>query len=142
MPRGRPIAPLSLGAEEKESLLKIANSHSLPFAIVQRAQIVLACSRGEPNSSVAQHLRLSAATVGKWRKRYLAHGIEGLHDELRSGRPRSHGDERVAEVLNTALQVAPPHGTHWSVRSMAKETGLSKSTVQRWFHLFGIQPRR
>ena len=71
MPRAHPIAPLSLGAGEKESLLKSANSRSLPFAIVQRAQSVLACSQGEPNNSVAQHLRLSAATVGKWRKRYL-----------------------------------------------------------------------
>jgi transposase len=85
---------------------------------------------------------LNKATVGKWRKRYHEQGIEGLHDELRSGRPRTHDDERVAEVINTALQTQPADGSHWSVRTLAEQTGVSKSTVQRWFELFGIQPHR
>jgi putative transposase len=123
-------------------LLSIANSRSLPHGIVQRAHIVLACAEGEANASIAKRLRLSNMTVGKWRKRYLEYGLEGLHDELRPGRPRTHEDERVAEVINTALQTMPPDGTHWSVRSLAHETGVSKSTVQRWFDLFGVQPHR
>ena len=70
-------------------------------------------------------------------------GIEGLHDELRSGRPRTHDDERIAEVIDTALQTKPPDGsTHWSVRTMAEQTGVSKSTVQRRFSLFAVQPHR
>jgi putative transposase len=48
----------------------------------------------------------------------------------------------VAEVINTALQGPPPHATQWSVRGMADHTGISKSTVQRWFELFGVQPHR
>ena len=32
--------------------------------------------------------------------------------------------------------------THWSVRSVAAETGISKSSVQRHFQLFGLQPHR
>jgi putative transposase len=87
-------------------------------------------------------MRLNKNTVGKWRKRYIEFGIEGLHDELRSGRPRSYEDEQVAEVINRALKTEPPDGTHWSVRTMAEETGVSKSTVQRWFTLFGVQPHR
>ena len=63
-------------------------------------------------------------------------------NQLRLGRPRAHQDERVAEVINTVLQSAPPNATHWSVRSMAEHTGISKSTVQRWFDLFGVQPHR
>ena len=58
------------------------------------------------------------------------------------GVPRSHDDERVAEVINTALQSKPADGTHWTLRTMAEHTGISKSTVQRWFTLFGIQPQR
>jgi transposase len=37
-------------------------------------------------------------TVGKWRKRYRDLGLEGLHDELRPGRPRTYEDDKVAEV--------------------------------------------
>ena len=113
-----------------------------PHGLVQRAQIVLACAQGDANSSIASRMHLNNSTVGKWRKRFVQFGLEGLHDELRAGRPRTHQDERVAEVINTALQTKPPDGSHWSVRSMAQHTGVSKSTVQRWFNLFGVQPHR
>ena len=110
MPRGRPIEPVVLTDDEKDQLLSLANSRSLPHGVVRRAQIVLACAQGEANASIARRMRLSDATVGKWRKRYRMQGIEGLHDELRAGRPRTHDDERVAEVINTALQTKPPDG--------------------------------
>jgi putative transposase len=142
MPRGRPVTPIILNEEQKVQLQSLANSRSLPHGLVQRAQIVLACATGEANTAIAKRMRLTNVTVGKWRKRYLEYGVEGLHDELRAGRPRTHEDERVAEVINTALQTDPPEGTHWSVRSMEKHTGVSKSTVQRWFNLFGVQPHR
>jgi len=142
MPRGRPIAPLVLSDDEKSHLLSLAKSRSLPHGLVQRARIVLACAEGEANAAIARRMHLTNATVGKWRKRYLEHGIEGLHDELRAGRPRTHEDERLAEVINSALQTEPADGTHWSVRSMARHSGVSKSTVQRWFDLFGVQPHR
>ena len=139
----RTAAPIVLNPDEKSQLTHLAQSRSLPHGLVQRAQIVLACAEGEPGSAIAARLRLNKNTVAKWRKRYLEHGLQGLHDELRSGRPRSHDDERVAEVINTALQSTPADGsTHWSLRTMAAQTGISKSTVQRWFTLFGIQPQR
>lgn len=142
MPRGRPAAPLALDSNEKDQLLSIARSRSLPHGIVQRARIVLACAEGEPHIAIANRLGVSNMTVGKWRRRYREQGLEGLHDELRSGRPRTHEDERVAEVIDTALRSPPPNATHWSVRAMAEHTGVSKSTVQRWFELFGVQPHR
>ncbi len=142
MAQGRPKAELCLSMDERVQLQSIANSRSLPHALVRRVEIVLASASGEPNSAIAKRMRLTNVTVGKWRKRYLEHGIEGLHDELRAGRPRSFDDERVAEVINRALQTRPPSGTHWSVRGMAAHTGVSKSTVGRWFQLFGLQPHR
>ena len=142
MPRGRPVAPIVLNDNEKLQLLSLANSRALPYGLVRRAQIVLACADGEANSSIAKRLKLTNYTVGKWRRRYRELGIEGLHEELRAGRPRSLEDERVAEVINKALNSRPPAHTHWSVRSMAEHTGVSKSTVQRWFTLFGVQPHR
>ena len=142
MPRGRPIAPIVLSDDDKSQLMSIAHSRTLPHGVVRRAQIVLACAEGETNTSIAQRMHLTKATVGKWRQRYRDYGIEGLHDELRAGRPRTHEDDRVAEVINTALQSKPAEGTQWSVRSMAQHSGVSKSTVQRWFNLFGLQPHR
>lgn len=142
MPRGRVLPELRLSDDERSQLLTIAQSRTLPHGIVRRAQIVLASADGESNKAIAKRMRLNQLTVGKWRRRYLADGLQGLHDELRAGRPRSLDDERVAEVINTALQSPPPHATHWTVREMSKHTGISKSTVQRWFELFGVQPHR
>jgi len=142
MPRGRALPELTLSDHERSQLFAIARSRTLPHGIVRRAEIVLASADGESNKAIAKRLRLNQLTVGKWRRRYLAEGLEGLHDELRSGRPRSLEDERVAEVINTALQSPPAHATHWTVREMAEHTGISKSTVQRWFELFGVQSHR
>ena len=142
MPRGRPVAPITLRESEERQLRSLARSRTLPHSLVRRAQMVLACAAGVPGSTVARRLGVTNTTVGKWRKRYREQGISGLHDELRPGRPRRHEDERVAEVINTALGTQPPDGSHWSVRSMAQHTGVSKSTVQRWFVLFGVQPHR
>ena len=143
MPRGRPVEAIVPSDDQRSQLHSLASSRSLPHGLVRRAQIVRACAEGESNASIAKRMRLTNATVGKWRKRYRAQGIEGLHDELRSGRPRTHEDERLAEVIGLALQTKPPDGfTHWSVRAMAGHSGVSKSTVQRWFNLFAIQPHR
>jgi putative transposase len=115
----------------------------LPHSIVQRAQIVLACAAGDTNTAVAKRFGVRGSTVGKWRQRYLDQGIEGLHDELRPGRPRTYEDDRVAEVINRALQTKPTDGsTHWSARALAAATGISKTTVHRWLQTFSLQPHR
>ena len=107
MPRGRPVAPVELSEEAEAELTRISRSRSLPSSLVQRAQIVLACSVGASNTAVAARLGVGAATVGRWRRRYRERGLEGLHDELRPGRPRTYDDERVATVINDALQTKP-----------------------------------
>jgi putative transposase len=101
---GLPMSPLVLSDEEVQQLQGIAISRSLPQSIVQRAQIVLACGAGETNTSIAKRMGLTGVTVGKWRKRYRGLGLEGLHDELRPGRPRTYEDDTVAELINRALQ--------------------------------------
>lgn len=68
--------------------------------------------------------------------------MDGLYDEPRPGRPRSISDEQVAELINTTLQTTPEGATHWSCRTLAKQTGVSKSTVQRVWSAFGLKPHR
>ncbi len=137
------MPPLVLSNDEVQQLQSVANSRSLPYWIVQRSQIVLACAAGETNTAISKPMGLTAMTVGKWRKRYLDLGLEGLHDELRPGRPRTYEDDKVAEVINLALQSNPADGsTQWTARSLAAATGISKSTVHRWLQTFSLQPPR
>jgi putative transposase len=143
MAKGRPKAQLALSEAEEAQLSSFARSRSLPAALSLRARIVLACAGGENNHAVAQRLDCHDTTVGKWRRRFLKHRIAGLYDELRPGKPRSIDDEQVAMLIRRTLEKKPKNGsTHWSVRSAAAESGISKSSVQRYFTLFGIKPHR
>jgi len=143
MPSGHRMPPLDLSNEAVSELESLANSRSLPHSIVQRAQIVLECRSGESNALIGKRLGVAHVTVGKWRTRYTENGIAGLHDELRPGRPRSHDDEKVMDLINRALETKPADGsTHWTVRSLAGESGVSKSTAHRWMQAFKIQPHR
>ena len=139
---GRPRAEVGLSAEEHAQLTVLAASRSLPHAMVARAQLVLWAAQGENSTVIAERLGWSMPTVGKWRQRFVEQRIAGLHDELRPGRPRTYGDEQVAQLINRVLRSKPDNATHWSVRSVAEATGVSKSTVARYFALFGLQPHR
>ena len=142
MARGRPKAELVLSAGQREQLESLANSRSLPAGLVMRARIILLSAAGKTNQQIARQLRLSSAPVGKWRRRFLEQDVAGLHDELRPGRPRPIGDERVAQLVRKTLETKPKDGTHWSVRQMAEQTRLSKSTVHRIWQAFGLEPHR
>jgi putative transposase len=143
MKRGRPRSQeIELSEADRIELQSLARSRALPAALVRRARVVLMSAEGHSNSAIAQALDSSAPTVGSWRKRFLQRGIAGLYGEKPPGRPRSNDDEQVAKLMRRALNSRPKDGTHWSVRSFAKASGVSKSTVQRYFALFGLQPHR
>ena len=143
MRSGRYKETLELTTDEKAQLESIARSRSVPVALNQRAKIVIASAAGETSIAVAARLRTTRETVGKWRKRFIQSRIAGLYDELRPGAPRTISDEKIAELVNATLKTKPKDGaTHWSVRSMAAETGISKTSVHRYFTAFGLQPHR
>ena len=142
MRTGRPIAPLSLAIEERESLERWARRPKSAQALAQRSRIVLACAGGKSNLAVAKELGLTHQTVGKWRQRFLERRLDGLLDEPRPGTPRKVSDTEVERVVRTTLESTPADATHWSSRALAKRTGLSQSTVSRIWRAFGLQPHR
>jgi transposase len=142
MPIGRPIPPLSLTDEERGMLEQWTRRPTTAQALALRARIILACGVGKTNTAVAQELRVTGATVGKWRRRFGEQRLEGLLDEPRPGAPRTVDDAAVERVVALTLESRPRDATHWSTRSMAAEVGLSKNTVQRIWHAFGLQPHR
>ena len=94
MKLGRPLPPLQLDGEQRQQLEALASSRSLPHGLVTRVRIVLLSADGLSNKDIAARLRLNQATVGLWRRRFVKQGLTGLHEELRSGRPRSIPDEK------------------------------------------------
>jgi len=104
--------------------------------------MVLLCAEELQSKGVAERLGVHEHTVGKWRRRFVKDGIEGLTDEYRAGRPRTVSDAQVGQVIERTLNTTPKDATHWSIRSMAAEAGLSHTTIRRIWAAFGLQPHR
>jgi transposase len=110
-------------------------------ALSIHAKIVLGSADGESNSSIAARLDRTRSTVGRWRTRFVAQRIQGLHDGLPACAPRTIHDERVADLIDRTPHKRPEGGaTQWGVCSIAAETGISSTSVHRHFgRAFGCQ---
>jgi transposase len=138
---GRPKAELVLTDEERRELVRWSRRAKSAQALALRARIVLACAEpGATNKEVAEELRVVANTVGKWRRRFVERRLDGLVDEDRPGRPPSIALDRAEEVLVATLESKPANATHWSRASMAKHSGLSRSTIGRIWKDFELKP--
>src|SRR5215831_12396854 len=142
MRTGRPKAALILTDDERQRLESLAHrSRSAPF-LARRARIILACADGHDGKVVAKRLHVTQATVSKWRGRFVRDRLDGLYDEPRPGAPRTITDTEVERVVIRTLETTPRGQTHWSLRGMANATGLSRMTISRIWHAFGLQPHR
>ncbi|MPZ63658.1 MAG: IS630 family transposase, partial [Propionibacteriales bacterium] len=139
--RGPKIEPLILTEEERSTLLGWTRRRKTAQALALRSRIVLACAGPEvpPIVAVAKQMGVAADTVRKWRRRFVAHRLDGLVDDRRPGRPPIIGVDQVEDVVVATLE-EPPYATHWSRASMAARTGLSKSTIGRIWRRFDLKP--
>ena len=128
---------------ERERLEGMTRSRTLPSRLVLRAKIVLLAAEGLSNRAIGADLGIDFKSAMRWRNRFIAERFEGIERE-RPGRGRkpSIKVETVQEIVQTTLQVKPEHATHWSVRSLAKVTGLGKTTIHKIWKSHGLKPHR
>ena len=142
MRTGRPKGVVMLTGDERQRLESLAHrSRSAPH-VARRVRIILACADGRETTTVARRLHVSPPTVCKWRARFLRDRLDGLFDEPRPGTPRQISDEQVEQVIIRTLETTPRGATQWSMRDMAKASGISRMTVSRIWRAFGLQPHR
>jgi transposase len=133
---------LSVTEADQTALRAIARAPTSEQRLVTRARIVLRAADGVANQHIARELGVALMTVKLWRRRYAEAGIAGLADAPRPGHPPTYGREERDRVVALAMG-PPPEGTsHWSVRHMAAETGMSPSTVHRIWRELRLQPHR
>jgi transposase len=139
---GKAAVAIELTGEEEQELRNFAGRRRTAQGLARRARIVLLAAEGMENKEICAALDVDANTVGKWRRRYAEHRIDGLLDEPRPGRPREIGDDEIAETIRLTLETTPRQATHWSLRSMAQAVGHAPSTIHRIWQAFGLQPHR
>jgi transposase len=117
---------------------------------VLSTRIVLAGGDGATNVPIARDVAVSVDTVSTWRRRFGEHGLDGLRDLPRSGRPRTFDATVVAEIRAMACELPADSDTplaKWSCPHLAAEAvnrgivgSVSASIVRRWLASDAIKP--
>jgi transposase len=137
----RKIEQIGISAADRERLERLVRDRNTPQKVVWRARIVLLASDGLTAEGIAAAVDKSLLTVRRWRRRFVAKGMDGLlKDATRPSRVKPLAPEKIKQVVHMTLHTKPPNATHWSLRSMAAAAGISYSSVQRIWRAHGLKP--
>jgi transposase len=141
MPRRK--APLCVSHEQQEQLEQWLGASGTPQGVAMRCRILMAAAAGDPDPKIAADLQVSRPTVVLWRERFVQQGLESVW-KIAPGRGRkpTYDADRVKEILDATLQSKPKGMTHWSCRLMAKQQGVSKSTISNIWRGHNLKPHR
>lgn len=128
--------------QERSELRRLSRHPGTRQGLAARCRIILLDEQGLTYAAIGAKLDMREQTVLKWRKRFLTHRLAGLRDKPRPGVPRTITDDKIAAVVRMTLQEKPPDATHWSLRSMAAASGISRSSVNTIWRAFNLQPHR
>lgn len=131
-----------LTPEQSATLKMWAGSGKTEQRMALRARVILLAAKGLRLMEIAGEVGLSFRICLKWRKRFLANGLEGLTDKPGRGRPLSISPEERVSVVALACTTPPDGSTRWSVRKLAEATGHSKSAVQKILAEGAIKPHK
>jgi transposase len=134
------ITQFELSAGDQRRLERMVAAPTTPQRVVKRANIVLHRAAGHTQLATAGKLGVGRPTVIRWERRFADKGVDGLlRDAPGRGRKTSIPDTRKDQLISQATQ-PPPNRTRWSVRSMAREAGVSPASVQRTWAANDIKP--
>jgi transposase len=138
------IAPaIELTSSARLQLEKLSRRRTTPVRVVQRSRIILLAGQGMQNKEIAEQLGVAPRMAALWRSRFIQLGVEGLmKDAPRPGRAAAISAEMIAQVIVTTTQSKPAGSTHWSRSRMAREVGISESSVGRIWRAHGLKPHR
>ena len=134
--------PLVLRLAQKVELEEIGRSQSLPAGFVLRAKILLLLAEGLSYQAVADKLDTSTPTVGKWKKRFLRDGFDGLETHRPGQAPSKLTPRLRARILEATRRKPGDGSTHWSCRKLAQHLGISKDLVHRVWREADLKPHR
>ena len=138
------VAPqVILTGEQRRTLQHWSRGRTTPARLVRRAKIVLLSAEGKENNAIAEELSVERTIVGRWRKRFVDHGLAGIEqDAPRGGRKPTLRSQVAPKIIEYTTQRRPRNATHWSTNSLAKELEVSPTMVWRVWDANGLKPHR
>ena len=136
----RRAAQIELTPEEESVISATARSRRSPVREAERARIVLLAAVGLTNKEIATQLGTREPVVGRWRKRLAEQRLAGLTEKPGRGRKPQYGARKIKKIVDATVKTTPAHATHWSTRTMAKEAGVSHTTVRRIWNVHQLKP--
>jgi len=133
---------LELSDREKQELLIISGSSKAEYRLVYRSKIILSLNEGKAYSKIREELLVNDWAIAKWKRRYLAGGIDGLKDKKRSGSPAIYTAYDKARVINLACSKPEEGYNNWSQKRIGEKLGLSQSTVSRILKNAELRPHK
>src|ERR1700738_2549112 len=109
---------IELGVEDRKVLEGWSRAQRVEHRLKIRSQIILKAAEGCSGREIGKSLHIPEVTVSKWRRRFLCHGIAGLEDAPRSGKPAKYDEGTVKRVLEWAAD-CPASGRCYPRSSLA-----------------------
>src|SRR6478672_6026881 len=125
----RKIERIEISATDRERLERLIRDRNTPQKVVWRARIVLLAAEGLMAEWIAATVGKSLLTVRRWRRRYVAKGVDGLLRDASRPSRKPLTPEKINQVVHMTMHQKPANATHWSVPSLAKVIGISYSSV-------------
>src|SRR3954452_1691803 len=139
----RVAPPIELSPESRLQLERLSRRRTTPVRVAQRSRIILLAAEGLENKQIEERMSVAPRMVALWRGRFIDLGVEGLmKDAPRRGRTPSISAAMTARVVAKTTQSKPAGATHWSRSMMAREMGISESSVGRIWRAHGLKPHR
>jgi len=136
------LGRILLAPPERRELKRRARQRSLAAELVKRAELILMLAAGHSYREVRQQLDCSDEYIREWKRRFQEERLAGLDSRYRGSQRRTRTAETEARILEATRQGPSDGTTHWSSYRLAKELGISQSSVGRVWRQFGIQPHR
>ena len=137
----RKAAVIKLDISARKELERLSRSRRVAVRLAERSRIVLLAAKGLNNQEIGAELDITRQKAGRWRDRFVAHGLGGIEkDAARSGRIPSISRRKRTRIVKKTVEEKPSNATHWSRSLMAKATGVSESTVGRIWRVHGLKP--
>jgi transposase len=138
-----PAAPLPLDLLQKQVLESLGRSGRTPQVVARKCKVLLLASDGVSNSGIAQQTGFSRPTVMATRIAFERGGVEAIGQPQKRARSRRVlTSELERKILDTTLKTRPPDATHWSVRTLARHLGVTRTLVHGVWRRHDLQPHR